>query len=181
MVPNERSGPLLHDRGLIFEIRPKIAFFRASESWSFLGNLAVKLFSSCCCCCSALKFRQFGWIHTVTYNYLHHLWAPLSALNFRHQHSSPSHQPICLCNAEKEQHTLNNEKAPKVKLSRNTWVSIHFGMWKDLDHHVWKSWFLNKYHRPAHGSFSGRIFPWDSRFGSLTSPSWEFKRTEVFA
>ena len=55
-------------------------------------------------------------------------------------------------------------------------------MWKDLDHQVWKSWFLNKYHRPPMEQFSVQIIPWDSRFGSLTSQSREFfKRTEVYA
>ena len=43
MVPNERSGPLLHVRGLIFEIRKKIEFLWPLKVGSFLRNWAVEI------------------------------------------------------------------------------------------------------------------------------------------
>ena len=43
MVPNERSGPLLHVRGLIFEIRKKMRFLWPLKVGRFVRNWAVEI------------------------------------------------------------------------------------------------------------------------------------------
>ena len=43
MVPNERSGPLLHVRGLIFDICKKIAFLWPLKVGRFFRNWAVEI------------------------------------------------------------------------------------------------------------------------------------------